>query len=163
MTPLSTLRGAGALCSLSGVQGLLCSEPGTRRPVWRGVRCFGVCRDPRCGCDLVSQACTRVTGASPWGSVVSGHQSLSPQWLGRLQELASLTAGNMDCLCPCLSSLPLSFRSLSLFSSGLRFPTGSHLGLVSQVLSLAQPKTRHMTHARPVRLSSESLNPKENN
>ena len=97
------------------------------------------------------------------GLVVSGYKSLSSQWLGRLQELASLTAGNVDCLCPCLSSLPLSFRSLSLFSSGLCFPTGSLLGLVSQVLSLAQPKTRHMTHARPVRLSSESLNPKKNN
>ena len=128
MTPLSTLRGAGALCSLSGVQGLLCSEPGTRRPVWRGVRCFGVCRDPRCGCDLVSQACTRVTGASPWGSVVSGHQSLSPQWLGRLQELASLTAGNGDCLCPCLSSLPLSFGRSPCFPQACASPLAVFLG-----------------------------------
>lgn len=101
---------------------------------------------------------------SLWGSqMVWGRESLSSQWLGRWQELRSLTAGNLDCLYLCLSSLPFSFRSLSLFSLGLPFPTGSLLGLVSQVLSLAQPKIRHMTHARPVRLSSESLNPKENN
>lgn len=69
MTPLSTLRGAGALCSLSGVQGLLCSEPGTRRPVWRGVGALGYAGTPAADVTLFPRPALESPGpllGGPW-------------------------------------------------------------------------------------------------
>lgn len=66
-------------------------------------------------------------------------------------------AGRVDRHCLCLSGIHFSFQLPLHFPLRIALPIGSLLGTVSQVLSPAQPKVRHLPQARPVRLSLQRI------